>query len=215
MSSWLDYSYEKRVEWYKPIGDAAVSLLEWALPDGRKVFMPPLPPDKIDCYSSLLDRIRQELHALIAPLRSQIVLTFYPYLAPTNIDHIRVSVFYPSKYRKVPPLNYPYLTRYSAPKAGERYGPASYEGIHWLMCGRWEPHQFPPEELEAVRKCIQQIDDRLRERVAAATSEVKAVEEEIASLRRRRDEVRTRHYPQLVYKELWSVIQNTGRQDGE
>lgn len=206
--SWFDYSYEKRVEWYKPIGDAALSLLEWALLGGRKVFTPPLPPDRTADYSALLDGIVQELHTLIAPLTKQIVLTFYPNLTPTNIEYIDVSVSHGK-----PRLNYPYLARYSAPKAGERYGPASYEGTHWLMCGRWEPHRFPPEELEAVRKRIHQIDDRLRERVDAATSEVKAVEEEIAALRRRRDAVRTRHYPQLTYEELWSSIQNTGRQD--
>lgn len=209
----LEYSYEKRVDWYTPTGDAAVSLLEWALLGTRKVFMPPLPPDEFDCYSSLLDRIRQELHALIAPLTQQIVLTFSPDLAPTNIEHIRVSVFDPSKYNKVPRLNYPYLTRYSAPKAGERFGPASYQGIHWLMCGRWKPHQFSQDQLETVRERIQQIEQRVRKWVVDSNDEIAQIEEEVNLLYKKRKALRIRYYKPLAYRKFWQAIQAAGQQD--
>ena len=215
----VPFSYESRVEQYTMTADARMSKLEKGLREIREEATQS--SDALGC-KGLLDKLIRQVGDITTLPYLPVVLTFHPDLAPTNIDErkrIRSSIDQSAIVRKRHklPLSYylewPPLTKYAAPKPGEYYGLASYKGICWVCHGSWEPYQFPPEELRAVRERIQQIDDRLRERVAAATREVKAVEEEIASLRRRRDAVRSQHYPQLVYKELWSEIQNTGHQD--
>ena len=200
----IPYSCEKRVEWYTATGDVGMSALEQSMRSAAYPF-----PSPNSLYDKLMDEVKQEVYALLAPLSREVVLKFIPDLGPTNIEEIYLSDgFYKED---VPKLSWPALARYAAPKVGGRYGLASYEGICWICCGRWEPYQFPKATLQAVRERLARIFDRLRERITDAAWAVVAVEEEIAALRRRQDKIRILHYKPLVYKEFWSALQTTER----
>lgn len=204
----ITYSYDKRVEWYTPTGDVGMSGLERSL---RYAASPFTTPNAL--FDKLLEEVKQEIYAFICPLSQQVVLKFIPDLAPTNIKEIYLSS---GVYKEdVPELSWPPLAKYAAPKAGERYGLASYKGICWICCGRWEPYRFPDETLRYVRERIVRIFDKLRERINDAVWAVVAVEEEIATLRRRQKKLRILHYKPLIYREFWSVLQNTGQQELE
>lgn len=198
----IEYSYTKWVGWYSPTGDVGMSVLEHSL---RHAASPFTTPNSL--YDKLMDEVKQEVYALLAPLSREVVLKFIPDLGPTNIEEIYLSDgFYKED---VPKLSWPPLARYTAPKVGGRYGLATYEGICWICCGRWEPYQFPKATLQAVRERLARIFDHLRERITDAAWAVVAVEEEIAALRRRQDKIRILHYKPLVYKEFWSAMQTT------
>ena len=206
VSCWKKYSYEKRMEWYTPTGDVGMSVMERSLRTAAYPFL-----SQNSLYDKLMDEVKQEVYTLLAPLSRQVVLKFIPDLAPSNIDEIYLSH---GIYKEdVPSLSWPALVRYTAPKTGERYGLASYKGICWINCGQWEPYQFPKATLQAMREQIARIFDRLRERITDAVWVVVAVEEEIAALRRRQNKIRTLHYKPLVYREFWSAMQTTERQD--
>ncbi len=213
----MPYTYEKRVEWYTPTREVGMSRLRHSLLQGLSPDMPPGAGYDKPLFNRLLEKLIDEVSGDIRRLEEQVVLKFIPDLAPTNLEEVRFRYFLArgAKWNKslLSSLSWPPLTKYAAPKAEERYGLASYKGICWVCHGRWEPYQFAKATLQTTWEQIERIADRLRERVTAATREKVAVEEEIAALRQRRDAVRTRHYPQLVYKEFWSALQNTGRQD--
>lgn len=202
----ITYSYDKRVEWYTPTGDVGMSGLEHSLRSAASPFKTPN-----SLYDKLLDEVKQEVYAFLAPLCREVVLKFIPDLGPTNVAEIEYSH---GIYKEDDPeLVWPPLARYKAPKAGERYGLASYKGICWVCCGRWEPYQFPKATLRYVRERIARIFDHLRERIANEARQVVRVEEEIASLRRRQDKIRILHYKPDVYKAFWSAMQTAERQD--
>jgi hypothetical protein len=196
----LPYSYEKRVEWYVPEGDIAISGIEQSLQRARGELKTPNA-----LYDKLIVELIQEVHMFAAPLSQQVVLTFHPDLAPTNIDEIYLS---DGEYKKDwPELSWPPLKKFERPHVGARYSLASYKGIEWPRYGRWEPYQFSPEQLAACRERIGGIDQRLREGVVAEAREVIRIEEEIRLLRRRKEKIRILHYKPLVYRQFWSVMQ--------
>jgi len=200
----ITYSYDKRVEWYTPTGDVGMSSLEHSLRFAASPFMTPN-----SLFDKLLEEVKQEVYALIRPLSQKVVLEFYPDLAPTNIEEIRYSS---GLYKEDDPeLSWPPLARYERPHVGSHYNLSSYKSTCWICCGRWEMHKFPLSQLEAVREQIERIFDRLRERIADAARAVVAVEEEIAALRRRKDNIHILHYKPLIYKEFWSAMQTTGQ----
>lgn len=217
----LTFSYDKRVEWYTPTGDVGMSGMEWSLLNAQEratqaedLSLPLL--EKIiqssALYKKLLEELIREVHTFAASLSQQIVLKFYPDLEPTNIDEIYLS---DGEYKKdIPQLSWPPLAKYKAPKAQERYGLASYEDTCWINCGRWDVYQFPVGQLQAVRKRVERIEERLRERIAAAFKEVLRIDEEIGLLRRRREKIRILHYKPLIYKELWSLLGVSGMLTG-
>ncbi len=196
---WREYSCEKRVEWYTPTGDVGMSGLERSL---RYAASPFVTPNSL--YDKSLEEVKQEVYAFICPLSREVVLKFIPDLAPTNIEEIRYSS---GIYKEdVPKREWPLLARYEAPKAGERYGLASYKGICWVCCGRWELHQFPKATLKNVWERIERIEDRLREQIADAAKEVVRCEEEIMLLCRRKEKIRILHYKPMIYREFRSLL---------
>jgi hypothetical protein len=227
VSCWQEYSYEKRIEWYTPTGDAAMSGIEHSLRCSLSPYTPPNALcDKV-LYNKLLEELIREAHEAFAlyyegvlcgtagcmcrlPTGQEVRLKFIPDLAPTNTEEIYLSS---GIYKEdVPKLEWPPLARYEAPKAGERIGLTSYKDIRcWLKCGRWEAYQFTPAQLEAVRERIEQTEHRLRERVEAADREVARIEEEINLLRKQRMKLRVLHYKPNEYKEFWSAMQTTER----
>jgi hypothetical protein len=202
----LRYSYEKRVEWYTPEGEIGMSGIEKALQRARgELKTPNALSDKL-----ILELI-EEVHAFTAPLGRQVVLTFHPDLAPTNIEEIHLSG---GIYKEdVPELAWPPLKTFERPHVGARYGLASYKDIEWPRYGRWEPYQFSPEQLAACRERIEQIDQRLRGQVVAEVREVVGIEEEIRLLRKRQEKIRILHYKPRSYKAFWSAMQATGQEN--
>jgi hypothetical protein len=181
-----------------------MSGLERAMWDsGRPYTTPLLHIDK------LWKEFVQEVSTFIAPLKEQVVLKFYPYLAPTNTREICMSN---GVYKKdVPKLAWPPMAAARLPLVGGRYGLSSYGKICWMCCGRWETYKFPTKQLEACRKLIERITKRLCERIIVTNKEAVRIKEEIRLLRRRLEKIRILHYKPVVYKEFWSTMQITGQ----
>jgi hypothetical protein len=202
----IEYSYTKWVGWYTPTGDVGMSVLERSMRDRAYPFSSPN-----GLYDKLMDEVKQEVYALLAPLSREVVLKFTPDLGPSNIEEIYLS--HGIYKQDVPELSWHALTAFRQPTVGGRYALTSYEGICWICCGRWELYQFPKATLRYTKERIERIFDRLRERIADCAWAVVAVEEEIAALRRRQNKIRMLHYKPVVYKAFWSAMQASGRQE--
>src|SRR5205085_1168572 len=176
----LQFSYEKRVERYTPTGDAAMSRIEAALLGALErrdaIWYRGVLQERFllagKLYKTLLKEVLQEVQAFIAPLRKEVVLTFYPDLSPLNTEEIRLSG---GVYKQdIPELEWPPLAKYPAPVAGGKYDLHSYRELsfHWPCCGRWELHQFSPQQLTAYAALLKRIESHLLDRLADAVREV-------------------------------------------
>ncbi len=225
----LAYSYEKRVEWYTPKGDLATSGLEFALRRSSCPFDVPgeylegsvdfegygellladclkREPEEVQhyarsLYKKLLAELQREVHDFAASLSSQIVLKFYPSLAPNKED---IQQSYAENKKAMPRVSLPPLARFERPKVGKRYGPASYRGICWLKHGRWETHRFPLEVLNAWWDATR---ERLRERIKAAVRDVAYLSRGVLpNLLWQKQRIRLLHYKPNEYKVFWSLV---------
>ena len=212
----IQYSFEKWFAQYRPVGDAAKSMLEdWPLRD--LLYTKDSSGLADSSLAELLVQTAQEVIDLIAPLKRQMVLTFYPDLAPVNIGEISKRVYDVGCW---PALEYPPLGRYNVPTVGGRYGLDSYKGLDdWLVCGRWLPHRFKTSQLENVRSSLGRITQRLKERIGqiaqeevAVVYEMARIEEEVALVRRRIDMVRSLHYKPQAYLDFWQSAEKATEQ---
>src|SRR5713226_7925987 len=222
---WIDhhvpFSFKGRVDRYIPTGEVGTSTLEWELHAAVRFAAEQSDVPRL----RLLKELSQELCALIFPLRQQVLPTFHPDLGPAEGEEqlfihgcdYRNRRRYEKEVKSY--LKWPPLTKFEAPKVGERYGLASYKGICWVCHGRWELHRFTPGQLEPLRERIRQIGRRLDEQIRQTEREEAArldgllhIEEEIALLRRRMDTIVTLHYRPQTYAEFWQPLEESAEQ---